>query len=158
MKSYEKHFPNTREKVNKYKHILSPWITPGLIKSIEFRDKSYKRLKACPQDNPGHNWKKPNLKTNNGYLKQCMRTANREHYVHEFTKYNNDKRKTWDTLKDIINTTKSKSDFPPYFVEHDGKISGSKTIADKFNEYFTKLDQNLQVQLILRIKFHIMTI
>ena len=75
-----------------------------------------------------------NLKTYNGYLKQCIRFAKRGHYVHEFTKYENDIIKTWDTLKDIINTKTSKSDFPPYFVEH-----GSKIIADKFNEYFTKI-------------------
>ena len=38
---------------------------------------------------------------------------------------------------------KSKSDFPPYFVEHGDKICGSKTIADKFNEYFTKIGPEL---------------
>ena len=130
--------PYKRVKVNKYKHKLSPWITAGLIKSTEFRDKLYKRLKACLQDNPEHNRMETNLKTYNGYLKQCIRFAKREHYVHEFTKYRNDIRKNWDTLKNIINTKKSKSDFPPYFVEHGDKISGSKTIADKFNEYFTK--------------------
>ena len=80
-----------------------------------------------------------NLKTYNGYLKQCIRFAKREHYGHEFTKYKNDTIKTWDTLKDIINTKQSKSDFSPYFVENGDKISGSKTIADKFNEYFTKI-------------------
>ena len=105
--AYEKHFPNKRVKVNKYKHKLSPWITAGLIKSIEFRDKLYKRLKACPQDNPEHNRMEANLKTYNGYLKQCIRFAKREHYVHEFTKYKNDIRKTWDTLKNIINAKKS---------------------------------------------------
>ena len=84
-----------------------------------------------------------NLKTYNGYLKQCIRTAKREYYVHEFTKYKNDIRKTWDTLKDIINTKKSKSDFPPYFTDLGIKISGSKTIADKFNEYFTKIGPEL---------------
>ena len=47
--AYEKHFPYKRVKVNKYKHKLSPWITAGLIKSIEFRDKLYKRLKSCPR-------------------------------------------------------------------------------------------------------------
>ena len=45
-KAYEKHFPNKRVKVNKYKCKLSPWMTSGLIKSIEFRNKLYKRLKA----------------------------------------------------------------------------------------------------------------
>ena len=34
--AYEKHFPNKPVKVNKYKHKLSPWITAGLIKSIEY--------------------------------------------------------------------------------------------------------------------------
>ena len=139
LSAYEKHFPNKRVKVNKHKHKLSPWITTGLIKSIEFRDKLYKRLKSCPQDSPEHNRMEYNLKTYNGYLKQCIRTAKREYYVHEFTKYKNDIRKTWDILKDIINTKKSKSDFPPYFTDLGIKISGSKTIADKFNEYFTKI-------------------
>ena len=141
--AYEKHFPNKRVKVNKHKHKLSPWITTGLIKSIEFRDKLYKRLKSCPQDSHEHNRMEYNLKTYNGYLKQCIRTAKREYYVHEFTKYKNDIRKTWDTLKDIINTKNSKSDFPPYFTDLGIKISGSKTIADKFNEYFTKIGPEL---------------
>ena len=142
--AYEKHFPNKRVKVNKYKHKLSPRITAGLIKSIEFRDKIYKRLKACPQDNPEHNRMETNLKTYNGYLKQCIRFAKREHYVHEFIlNIKKEITKTWDTLKNIINTKKSKSDFPPYFVEHGNKISDSKTIADKFNEYFTKIGPEL---------------
>ena len=62
LNAYEKHFPNERVKVNKYKHKLSPWITPGLIKSIEFRDKLYKRLKSCPHDSPEHNRMEYNLK------------------------------------------------------------------------------------------------
>ena len=41
-------------------------------------------------------------------------------------------------MKDIINTKRSKLDFCPYFVEQGDIISGSKTIADKLNEYFTK--------------------
>ena len=143
LSAYEKHFPNKRVKVNKHKHKLSPWITTGLIKSIEFRDKLYKRLKSCPQDSSEHNRMEYNLKTYNGYLKQCIRTAKREYYVHEFTKYKNDTRKTWDILKDIINTKKSKSDFPPYFTDLGIKISDSKTIADKFNEYFTKIGPEL---------------
>ena len=43
----------------------------------------------------------------------------------------------------FIYTKKSKSDFPPYFTDLGIKISGSKTIADKFNEYFTKIGPEL---------------
>ena len=154
LSAYGKHFPNKRVYVNKHKHKLSPWITTGLIKSIEFRDKLYKRLKSCPQDSPEHNRMEYNLKTYNGYLKQCIRTAKREYYVHEFTKYKNDIRKTWDILKDIINTKKSKSDFPPYFTDLGIKISGSKTIADKFNEYFTKIGPELARSIDTSHKIH----
>ena len=137
-----KHFSNRRVKVNKDWHKLSPWITTWLIKSIKFRDKLYERLKSCPRDNPEHNRIEYNLKADNGYLNQCIRTAKREYCVLECTKYKNDIRKTWDTLKDIINSKNSKSD-PSYFTEHGIKISGSKTIVDKFNEYFTKIGPEL---------------
>ena len=72
LNAYEKHFPNKCVKVNKQKHKLSLWITTGLIKSIEFCDKLYKRLKSCPQDSLEHNWMEYNFKTYNGYLKQCI--------------------------------------------------------------------------------------
>ena len=77
LNAYEKHIPNKCVKVNKHKHKLSLWITTGLIKSIEFCDKLYKWLKSCPQDSPEHNRMEYNLKTYNGYLKQCIRTAKR---------------------------------------------------------------------------------
>ena len=45
-------------------------------------------------------------------------------------------------LKDIINSKYFESDTrpppPPYFTEHGITMSGSKIIADKFYEYFTK--------------------
>ena len=50
--SFNLHFPEKRVKVNKYKHKLSPWITTGIIKSIEFRDNLYKKRKACTTDSP----------------------------------------------------------------------------------------------------------
>ena len=45
--AYEKIFPEKRIKVNKYRHKLTPWITMGLIKSIEYRDTLYKKTKKA---------------------------------------------------------------------------------------------------------------
>ena len=73
-------------------------------------------------------------------VNQCIRTAKKQFYHNEFSKYKNDVRKTWDTLKEIINKKTFKSDFPPTFV-HDGvEITGAKTIADKFKSILLKLD------------------
>ena len=140
-------------KVNKHKHKLSLWITTGLIKSIEFREKLYKRLKSCPQDSPEHNRMEYNSKTYNGYLKQCIRTAKREYYVHEFTKYRNDIRKTWNTLKDIINTKKSKSDSPLILPTLVLKYLARKPLQTNSMNILQKLAQNLRGQLIHLIRF-----
>ena len=43
-KTYDRHFPEKCVKFNKNKHKWSNWITSGILKSIEFRDKLYKRL------------------------------------------------------------------------------------------------------------------
>ena len=59
------------------------------------------------------------------------------------SKYKNDIRKTWDTLKEIINKKTFKSDFPSCFVQEGVEITGSKIIADKFNEYFTEIGPKL---------------
>ena len=72
--SFNKHFPEKRIKVNKYKHKLSPWITIGIIK-IEFRDNLYKKLKACTTDSPEYELNQYNLKIYNGYLRQCLRAV-----------------------------------------------------------------------------------
>ena len=58
---FDKHFPEKTIKVNKYRHKLSKWITSGIIKSIEFRDKLYKCLKTCEHNNPEYERLKHNL-------------------------------------------------------------------------------------------------
>ena len=51
----------------------------------------------------------------------------------------NDIRKTWDTLKEVTNKKTFQSDFPSCFVHEGVEITGTKDIADKFNEYFTEI-------------------
>ena len=140
---YEKYFPEKCVKFNEYKHKLSNWITSGILKSIEFKDKLYKRLKTYSPENSEYERLKHNLKLYNGYLNQCIRTAKKQFYHNEFSKYKNDVRKTWDTLKEIINKKTFKSDFPSCFVHDGAEKTGAKTIADKFNEYFTQIGPKL---------------
>ena len=74
-KSYDNHFPEKCMKFNKYKHNLSKWITSGILKSIEYRDKLYKRLKMCSSENGEYDLLKHNLKIYNNYLNQSIRSA-----------------------------------------------------------------------------------
>ena len=97
----------------------------------------------CSSESDEYELLKHNLKIYNSYLNQCIRTAKKYFYYNEFSKYKNDIRKTWDTLKEVINKKTFKSNFPAIFL-HDGvEITGSKNIADKFNEYFTEIGPKL---------------
>ena len=89
-KSYDKHFPEKYVKFNKYKHKLSNWITSGILKSMEFRDKLYQRLKMCSSESGEYELLKHNLKIYNSYLNQCIRTAKKDFYYNEFSKYKKD--------------------------------------------------------------------
>ena len=152
---YHKHFPEKREKFNKYKHKISNWITSGIIKSIEFRDNLYKKWKMSPHDSPDYSILGHNLKLYNKYLNQCIRTAKQEFYMREFAKYKNDIRKTWDTLKHILNKKKSKSEFPPYFIDKNRLFQGRKiSRINSMNTSF-KSDQSLQVKLTLRTNYRL---
>ena len=97
----------------------------------------------CSPENSEYELLKYNLKIYNGYLNRCIRTAKKEFYHNEFNKYKNDIRKTWDTLKEIINKRTFKSDFPSCFVHEGVEITDTKNIADKFNEYFTEIGPKL---------------
>lgn len=136
---FDSHFPEKVVKVNKYKHKLSPWITQGIIKSIEFRDNLYKKTKIVPVDTLEYYGHKHNLKMYNKYLNSCIRCAKKDYYSREFIKYKNDSRKTWDTLKNVINKHRVKSQFPTHFLNNGNKVIGNEKIADLFNKYFTEI-------------------
>ena len=106
--TFNKQFPERRVKFDKYRHKKSNWITSGILKSVEIRHNLYKQVKMCSPENPWYDLFIFNLKRYNSYLTQCIRTARKGYYIHEFTKYRNDIRKTLDTLKDILNKKKSK--------------------------------------------------
>ena len=144
--TYERHFPPKRVKLNKYQHKLSNWITTGILKSIEFRDNLYKRLKLCPIESPEYETHKYNLKMYQGYLNQCIRTAKKEYYVNEFTKYKNDIRKTWDTLKGIICKNKMKSEYPRNFIDRGQQIAGDKILLTNLMNILHKSDRVWQIQ------------
>ena len=86
---------------------------------------------------------KTNLKTYNGILNRDIRQAKQNYYSHQFDRYKNDIKKTWDTIKSIMNKKRSKSEFPNCFFV-DGKLIDNKSdIAESFNKYFTNIGPEL---------------
>ena len=77
----------------------SPWITPGLLKSINKKNRSYKKFIRSPS--LSNEWK---YKTYKNKLNHLIRIAKRKYYDTKFESAKNDLRTTWKLLNEVINT------------------------------------------------------
>ena len=137
------HLPTKKVRYNKYKHKDSPWITQGILNSIKFRDNLYKELQCTSYENPQHATLKQNLHVYNGILRKNIRNTKLSYYNDLFSKFKDDIKKTWDTIKSVMNKTKNKKHIPNCLIIDGNEIKDKITIAEKFNDFFINVGPNL---------------
>ena len=145
-KAKEKHMPIRKIKFNKYKHKKNNWISNGILRSIKFRDNLYKKLKCTSHESPLYGPTKINLKTYNQILNKCIREQKRNYYYSKFAKYRNDVKKTWDTIRSVMDGNRFKNRFPLAFKINGKIITDKHQIAECFNQFFTNIGPNLAAQ------------
>ena len=91
---------------NKYRHKKNMWITRGIMNSIKFRDKLYKKLKSTPVNSTLYDTFRINLSTYNRILKSNIRLAKTQYYHSVFEKFKKDIKHTWTTIKELLNRVK----------------------------------------------------
>jgi hypothetical protein len=137
------YFPTKVKRFQKYKHKKCPWVTKGILISIKYRDKLYKDLRVLSTSDIDYYTKKLNLKTYNRILRQSIRNAKKLYYVQIFEKYRNDMKRTWLTIKKLLNKSKNKKNFPRYFLIDEKEIDDPHVIACRFNDFFINVGPNL---------------
>ena len=130
-------------KFNKHKHAKSDWITQGIIKSIQFRDNLYVKLKQTQTNTLAYITEKTNLKTYNKILKRNIEHPKRIYYEHRFNKYKNVAKNTWKVIKELINRNVAKIQKPCRFKVDDKILNEEHEIANAFNTYFTNIGASL---------------
>ena len=128
---------------NKQKHKLNDWITYGILKSIKNRDKIYKDLRSASVNTPIHETLSAKLKKYNAMLKSVIKTAKTLYFEKEFNKNSNDIRKTWDTIKTVLNNRPTTNVFPQYIIDGDKSVTDKKEIANHFNDFFINIGKRL---------------
>ena len=144
----KKHFPTRFVKYNKHKHKKANWITKGIIRSITFRDNLYRKLKQTPPDSNQFPVLKINLRTYNKILKRRIKIAKSTYYQQSFQKHKNDVKSTWRIIKDILNSTKKKNNYPEAFLINGELISDKVVLANQLNLYFSNIGSNLASQIV----------
>ena len=139
----QKHLPLKEVKFNKSKHKKSQWITKGLIKSINFRDKMYRHLKNYSSDSTKYITLKLNLGTYDYILRRNIYLAKQSYYANLFQKYKSDVKQTWSAISDVVNR-KHKSQLTLDRININGTVTNNKqNIINYLNDYFTNIGSNI---------------
>ena len=138
---------------NKDKHTQKSWMTVDILRAIKYRDRLYKMYLSKPINSTEKAFYKTNLGTCNTILKKDIKEAKQTYYCNEFQKYKKDIRKTWDTIKSILNHPVNKSTAPKHILVNYKKIRDEKEIADYFNNYFTDIGLNITSKIDTNAKY-----
>ena len=152
LKAKDKCLPSKRVRFNKYKHKKNNWITAALIKSIHFRDKLYHKLKITRKTDTNYSLYKINYDNYNKLLNRLIKEAKTKYYNDEFMKYQNDIKKSWQTINSILNKDRKNSNFPSYIIIGGKKISNHQEIVNKFNYYFANVGADLATKIPIQSK------
>ena len=143
LRAKHKHMRCKLVKFNKYKHKKSTWITQGLLKSIRYRDKLYKKLRLSNPNTLHYDTLKFNLKTYNLILSKSIISAKQTYYESRFNRIGNDIRRTWKTINEILTKNQTKNKFPTVFNDDGSMIADRVNIANKFNVFFTNIGEKI---------------
>ena len=92
--SHSGSFPERRVRFNVKKHKKTPWITNGILKSINNRNKIYNKLKQCRIDSIDYITKKTDFIKYRNTLSKTITNAKRVYYKQIFDRYKYDLKKS----------------------------------------------------------------
>ena len=117
----------------------NPWITEGIIRSINNKHELYKKWKkTCnakqPTGDPNQYKKFSDFRRN---LKKIIKHAKTNFYNNKFEKCTGDIKKTWGLINQIRG--KNKKSMKPQFIINNERIIERRVIANEFNKYFASI-------------------
>ena len=138
-----KHTEVKRVKFQKHKHKKNPWVTTDIINSIKFKDKLHLQWKRSPPNSPQKHNLKINITTYTKIIKKNIRIAKKQYYDRTFQEYQNDSRKTWQTINEILNRQNSPATHIEQLNINGTKTNHPQTISNTLNKYFVEIGQKL---------------
>ena len=132
-----------KPKTTKRNNVNNPWITDGLVHSIETKHLLFKNWKKTVSSKfpKGNVEKLENYRTYNKRLKKLIKLVKSSYYSKKFEGCSGNMKKTWSLINEIRG--KNKKEIKPLFKVGNQKVVDRRIIANKFNEYFVTLAQNM---------------
>ena len=135
----------TVPKTTKRNPISNPWISDGLITSIDHKHKLRRKWKkTCKKQEGGDPtlWKK--FVAYQDDVNKLIGIAKSKYYYSKFEKYESNRKKTWEVINELRGKAKNKMN--NVFSIDNERVVNRRVIADKFNTYFANLAKNLNTE------------
>lgn len=135
---YDECIPLKKTKANRKTKPLQPWISKGLLKSINVKNMLYKKYLTTPNDD---NLRK--FKTYRNKLNTLIRKCKREYYHKKFESTKNNIRQTWKTINGMIGRQKTVSQQNTFKTDDGNVVTEPDNIANYFNNFFVDIGPKL---------------
>jgi len=132
--------PTKIVKFDKKKHKISPWITYGIIRSINYRNKLYRKLKQTQIDTTNYIAARISYNKYRNALRKTITNAKTTHYKNLFDQFKFNIKKTWSIISDTLNRNRHVL-IPDTMIIDGSECSNQQIIAENFNKYFATITE-----------------
>ena len=117
---------------------MSPWITKGLLRSINNKNKLYKIYKNSATEENLNNYKSYRNKLHN-----LIRKMKRQYFERKFQQSKNKMKQTWININNILGRAKKKSHQSKFKNDLGQLNTDPQVIANEFNNFFVNIGPKL---------------
>ena len=138
----DRHMPKRKITNKEFKQKYKPWVTGGILTSIRRRDKllkKYIRTKNPIRKQIIHN----EYKLLRNQILELTRTSKKNFYQNYFNENNNNLRKVWLGIKEIINIKAKTNASPVCVMEKNDMITDPTGVSNTFNKYYSSVAENI---------------
>ena len=133
---------NTKEIRQKQK----PWVTKGIIKSIQTRNHLHKKWINAKDPDKKSSYE-TRFKLYRGHISNLIKISKEEHYKRYFNQNKLNLKNTWKGIKSIIGKKTVSASSPNCIVSNNVTITTPKEIATSFNEYFANVATKVKLKI-----------
>ena len=121
---------------------IQPWMTPGLLKSVNTRNKLLKDFLKCRTSENLNKFRKYR-----NSLRLTIRHAKKTYYKTQFEKNSQNPKRLWADLFEAAQIKTNSHDLPDKFEVEGNSVDNSMEIADLFNKYYAQVAPSLESSL-----------
>lgn len=134
-------------KRTKRNRLLNPWITNGIIKSVNIKNHYYKQWKKTTTKNNrcGDNSLYQRYKKYRKILTATIRSAKKAYFGKKFDFFQGNIKQTWNLINELRG--KTKTNIKASFFIDGALVEDRREISNKFNLFFSSIARNMNTKL-----------